>query len=1004
MISIMRAYLQSQINCHPFFAHVISANAMDFLDDFGGNGNVSLVQYLTHLKERYDFRCCSLNLLCISCSDEDIPLCFLHHEFSGWCLSLSCSNPTCRRVWYCCFKCQDSPKMHRRGDLEIHNIIHSIENENEDRRFAAASEHAVSSVNDPVQQAYREELRLRQYFSHNLCWADFFVNHRRGLALKSLVAKQFSDVAEPKDISQEDAELHVLIAAHCHSLTKGERYQFAEILRRISEKYKRAYLSESKEGNHENNNTSIECSIPESRNELLHYIRGKNSIMNNVPQPAVYSATNGDAYVRLIDVLRLYLSFGLKPSTVKTINQTGPVGRYGTTEDIWQSINAKKQLQRLLHRSSSTMKAGIVKWSDGCDANTSSKGNRGSVHVCTVTLIANDNNNSEYTFLIHVGREDTNHHEVNRILMEDLQSLAVPTVFYDGQDYNQYQMVHLASIHDRPEKSKETGYGYHSGTLTLRYPFSCPVTPQLASCDECFSRRLRLKTSYKSNNNCRECYDWDFLQITYPAPKDYPAAQANQQLQARQLTFNDMKAAAEKSHNMLVSKQWSKTNALVYMRTFGINGNVANDVAENSAKTTPETLDKIIPPSWMFEFNTERFIEAVMHLVFLGVTRTIGTMMRDLLMLFRRWPTFQRQVQPYLKQLRGYSLHHCRIWTFGSSDKPFSPWVSENHLAYARCFKMAYSALCCIREQDDEEREEATRLAMLVIHSWQAVVARLMQKPSDKENNNSAERHIKVFLSYLDKVDDIIIDKKDSSTTAKEQKKKKIQTVANLTGLLNLPNQMREFGNLRDYWEGGYRGEGILKEIKQLVTQGTYHPWFAKSALTKYYKTKTLSMILDGDFFASDDDDETELEERSNNYTMFYRYNNIQTLEGCISDGQPLSGVVLSDDTVCAAVGRNRKMDFYALTIDDDNGKFIDSTYYAAVKLGNMVETDTNEHNIVHEYLVILPHLNEEDGVITYDDGSCDHYYHIVDSNWKERKCVERRITYELPIVTSMQY
>ena len=233
----------------------------------------------------------------------------------------------------------------------------------------------------------------------------------------------------------------------------------------------------------------------------------------------------------------------------------------------------------------------------------------------------------------------------------------------------------------------------------------------------------------------------------------------------------------------------------------------------------------------------------------------------------------------------------------------------------------------------------------------------------------------------------------------------KIQTVANLTGLLNLPEQMREFGNLRDYWEGGYRGEGILREIKQYVTQGTYHPWFAKSALTRYYKTKTMSMILDGDFFETDDDDdEAECENRSGNYTMYYRYSNKQSVEECIEEGQPLSGIVLSDNRVCCAVGRNRKLEFYELRIEDDNSKYIHSTYYSLIKLGDLIETETDGNNIFVEYALILPCLDDSEGVLCNDDGGSFHYYHIVDSNWKERNCVQGNVVYELPIVSSMQY
>ena len=967
---------------------------MDFWCDAKHNGgDVDL--YLALIRERYGCICPNDNLLCQTCPDS-VPVCFFNNRYPKWCLSLGCSLPECSRRWHTCFLCSVNQKFIRRNELERHDKMHAQWQDEED-------DEAIDRNGDSAAAASTDEDiadRLRDYFPEQREWATFFLHHRNGKALKYLVANQFLDSPEPSDITTSDAELHVLIASLCENLTKGERMQLAEIFRRIYEK-----------SNLERNKTSpgISCKIPESRLELLRYVDGKKSIMENIPVPKIYTASNGDAYVRLPEALQLYLCFGLKPSTVRLINETGPVGRDGVTDTIWNCPHARKQLQSLAHRNANSNKAALVKWSDGCDSNCSSKGNRGSVHVCTVTLFSGDNNNSKFTFLIHVGREDSSHYEVNRILLNDLKSLQIPTCYYDGDSFDNYQFLEFATIHDRPELSKECGYGYHSGTFTPRFPHSCPVTDDLASCESCFDRRLRLRTSWKSNNACKECNDWDFDGIEFASPKNYPGDETET---SRQLTFEDMLSAATTAHNMLVSQQWTQGSALAYLQVWGINGNVASDVVENSQKETPKELSEVVPPIWTEDGATERYIAAVMHMVFLGVTKTIGTMVRDLLCMYSRaWPEFFSHVQKYLEILRGYSLSYCRIWTFGSHDKPYSPWVSENHLAHARCFKMAYSFLSCIKRENNEERDESVRLMQTATNSWVAVVARLMQKPSDKHNNNSAERHIKLFLSNLNDLDSHIMQKQEESTRKKKQKKRKIQTVTNLVGLLNLPNQMRAFGNLRDYWEGSYRGEGILREIKSYITQGTHQPWFAKATLRRFYRTKTMSMMLDGDFFEADDNsnDECVLQ-----YSDYYRYSNIDSLQQCISKGEPISGIVLNDGTVCCAVGRNRRIEFYNIDFNDDNSKWICATYYCLLQLGGTVEIESsgdgnnnlrkqmNQH--IDNYVVMLPYLDESVGVTHNDDGDHFHYYYVTDSSWKERKCVNGVTTYELPIVENAQY
>ena len=55
---------------------------------------------------------------------------------------------------------------------------------------------------------------------------------------------------------------------------------------------------------------------------------------------------------------------------------------------------------------------------------------------------------------------------------------------------------------------------------------------------------------------------------------------------------------------------------------------------------------------------------------------------------------------------------------------------------------------------------------------------------------------------------------------------------------------MRKFGPLRNYWEGAYKGEGILRILKPAITQGTHMPWFASAALKKLYSEKSVGLLL----------------------------------------------------------------------------------------------------------------------------------------------------------------
>ena len=823
---------------------------------------LSVEDHVRAITSRYEANCSQENLCCVSCVDA-FPVCYLNPRHPKWCLSLVC---TCGRKWHCCRICDSYGKFHKARQLQEHDRLHVDDDSSEDE---------FSSLSEAIQERFTLKDQLSALFTDNEDWVEFFLHVKGGSALRFLVAQQFSDCLDHNDVANDEAELHMLIAAHAHNLTKGEKVRFVEILQRIFALGKKERVA-----------GALQLPIPTTPLQLNRYLDGRNAIMRNIPIPEIHTAENGDAYVRLQDVIKLYYSFGLHATTVKLISETGQVGRDKISNNIWQTNQARKRLQSLPERTSSTIKIALMKWSDGCDAN-SNKNNRGSMHVGTVTVFSEQKSDSaENTFVIHVGREDCSHHEVTRKLMEDLHALELPRVLYNGQDFDKTQFTEIASIHDRPEKSKMCGYGSHNGTFTMRYPFSSPVPDTLVSCANCFDRRKRCKTSWKSNNACPNCYDWDFEGIVFDPPKDFPEDETNDDgcLSAKLLTFEDLKEAAEKTHNMLISKQWTKAAAAAYLRTMAINNETATNIINNAKSDEPQSLDIIVPPVWLVADRTERFIEAVMHMLFLGITKTIGMMIRDLFKMYGRWSTFHKSTQPYLHQLKNYSLHYCRVWTFGSHEKPFSPWQSENHLAYARCFKMIGSNMTLLLgKTNNEERQQAVSAAKSTISAWSACISRLMLKPNNKDNSNSAERHIKLFLSAVNDLDEIIMDKKRRKEGVKEQDKKKIQTVSNFMGLLNIPKQMREFGNLRDYWEGSFRGERILQTLKPLVTQGTYHPWFATTVLRKYYQQKTMSLLL-----SNNKNQETEdTDEQGNNYTMYHQYETEEAIKQLLLDGMP---------------------------------------------------------------------------------------------------------------------
>ena len=874
----------------------------------------------------------------------------------------------------------------------------------------------AASANNPTEDTNSDGAvlaTLRSIYPPDSNWADFFLHHKHGNGKKFLVSKQFSDIVDPNTITDDDAELHMLIAAHVHSLSKNEKSAFAEILKRVRLKC----LSEagsSKDTISPLAVTMTHCSIPTTSLLMSHYEKGQRAIMTNIPVPKIRVADNNDAYVDLSDVLKLYFSFGLRPDAVRRTAEAGPIGGNGTVNSVWHSRAAKMRLHKLAHKSSTTIKFAMVKWSDGCDPNRSTKGSRGSMHVGTVSLFAPGNaNDPRYTFVVHIGRDDSDHMEVGRAVLKEIETLELPNLVYDGDSFKEVQIIHLAMIEDRPQKSKTTGFGSHAGNLTTRHPFCVPIAEDLSSCDVCFDRRCRLKSSHKSNTDCTDCHDWCFETVRWMPPEGYPEEEVETDgyLPTKRVTFADMTAAAKKVDSKLRSKDWSRVAARDFLKCSGINAAVSKSIVDNATASSPVEVEDVLPPVWKVPDGMDRHGEATMHMIFLGVSKTVAMTVRDFLTLLHKWKPFYLSASRYMAKMRQYSLHFCRAWIYGSMEKPFGIWVSENHLAHVRCFKMVFFQLEDIARNDNEHENEL-RIAQHMVCAWVAVVARVMQKPVNGKIVNSLERHIKIFLSLIVKLDEFIMEKKLDSTRAKDQKKTRIETVSNLSGLLNLPEQVREFGPPRNYWEGGYRGEGILLELKQLVSMGTYHSWFAKSAMERYYKTKTIEMIMESNSSSSsnedDNDDETSMEKNSDNkdqkYSMYYRYNNVDNVSNLINTGMPLSAFMMKDGKICVSVGRNNKQELYEINIDDSTGKVTLSTYFTHIGLGEKVCTCSRTDTLpIEKHVLFLPNTVTSSSE-TDETGNVTHYYLVVDEHWKERVAIDNKISFVLPKVPSVTY
>ena len=345
--------------------------------------------------------------------------------------------------------------------------------------------------------------------------------------------------------------------------------------------------------------------------------------------------------------------------------------------------------------------------------------------------------------------------------------------------------------------------------------------------------------------------------------------------------------------------------------------------------------------------------------------------------------------------------------------------------------KTIYSVIPDLLEKSKEPRkEECISTVMMVVSSWVGVISRVMQTTYSDDLIKDTERHIKIFLSSLDDLDQLIQVLTAEANERKEKKerekkkngngkgtfkkpkkiqKRKILSTPNVTSQLNLPYWMKEFGPLRNLWEGKYIGEGILLTVKEMLTQGTHMPWFAKAALEKFYNERSLECLL------SRENDNTEglnyeykEKQLGTGYGHFVTYKNIGEIQKDILDGIPISALSIDQgNTVLVCVGRTEKK-YYKLVLHDTTGTMLWCTWHTHIGVGEQtniqhehVEQAFSSSNL--ECILFLPNLAKKN-IGTDNDGNKKYLYHAITQEWRERMYENDTVKYILPRVMNVQY
>ena len=101
-----------------------------------------------------------------------------------------------------------------------------------------------------------------------------------------------------------------------------------------------------------------------------------------------------------------------------------------------------------------------------------------------------------------------------------------------------------------------------------------------------------------------------------------------------------MKDASVKAYNNLHSaraKTWTEKSTKEYLKAQGLNEPLIKNIMKSESK---EDMLKCLPPVWNTEGDVCTHIETIMHLVFLGVSQTVGKVLKETLTAFKLFRSF----------------------------------------------------------------------------------------------------------------------------------------------------------------------------------------------------------------------------------------------------------------------------------------------------------------------------------------------------------------------------
>ena len=481
------------------------------------------------------------------------------------------------------------------------------------------------------------------------------------------------------------------------------------------------------------------------------------------------------------------------------------------------------------------------------------------------------------TYVISIGPASDCHEQVEQQFAKDLELARSGKLLLYSAKHKMKVRVYadiLVSLKDQPERRSSNCILLGSSNYTARWGYSGDLYQAYKLIPSCLKCQVMLRNNITQNEiKCLDCLNWETQNIQFNPPEGYPTEKCKpgQKLHTSVINYQtlieNVRFTTEKLNQTNIGR-WSTSNARQYLKVMGLN----TDTVSAIIKKAKETLDASkwrIPSLWSRDVPFDAHIDVPMHLLCLGIIKSVVILIHDWAVAWKKGHLLGLACESNLEIIK--HMHMSWAPAVPYSNGKLGGWVSENFLVLCKIMPWFYLRFCNNSLDTIKQQQELQLLATTI----RAMMSRIMLQETTEDNIIDTHRHIKLFLNAFVKFEESFPTQKPVVLRQKDTKRKKTSvkynpdatgpiiaqvesihddTITNLTPnqkknqkqkkssinvtneavtlnvakdvyprwltkynflcLLNIPDTLRKYGPIRNYWEGGVIGEKIIQQPK----------------------------------------------------------------------------------------------------------------------------------------------------------------------------------------------